>query len=158
MVIMLDPYTIPEKGKVDLKVDRSFEIKVTAEEARRQVDRWLLNEVSYLIGADAPTLIVGERVVWRVPAWIGFPNAGRVAIVGAVEVDVETGEMNNTPECQAELERRARELAALLPPYRPKSEVPEEYLAKNIPPAPKLILHDEDEEPTVVAPLSRQTS
>jgi hypothetical protein len=149
MAIILDSYTIPEKGKVELKVDRSFEIKVTAEEARRQVNRWLLNEVSYLIGADAPTLIVGERVVWRVPAWIGFPNAGRAGVVGMIEVDVETGEMNNTSERQAELERRAKELAAQLPPYQPKSKSPTEYLAKNVAPAPKLVLPDEDEEPVV---------
>ena len=54
MVIIFDPpYIIPEEGQVELKVDRSFEIKVTAEQARRQADRWLLNEVSYMIGAEA---------------------------------------------------------------------------------------------------------
>ncbi len=71
MTILLDSQPIPPKGKVDLKVERSFEIKITAEEARRQVNRWLLNEVSCLIGADEPTLVVGEeRVVWRVPAYL----------------------------------------------------------------------------------------
>jgi hypothetical protein len=70
MTIIIEPYTIPEKGTVELKIERSFDIKVTSEEARRQVNRWLLNEVSYLIGADSPTLVIGERVVWRVPAWL----------------------------------------------------------------------------------------
>jgi hypothetical protein len=144
MTIILDSYTIPEKGRVDLKVDRSFNIKLTAEEAQRRVDRWLLNEVSCLIGAGQPTLVVGERVVWRVPAWIGFPDVGRVGMVGTVEVDVETGEMNNTSECQAEIETRAEELAARLPPYYPKGEVPAEYLAKNVPPAPELVLPEEE--------------
>jgi hypothetical protein len=156
MTIILNQYTLPEKGKVDLKVDRSFEIKITAEEARRQVDRWLLNEVSCLIGAEAPTLIIGERVAWRVPARIGFPDVGRVGIVGTVEVDVETGEMDNTSECKAAIERRAEELATQLPPYRPRSEVPEAYLAKNVPPAPRLDLPDDDEEPIVAPPISRQ--
>jgi hypothetical protein len=156
MTIILDQYTLPEKGKVDLKVDRSFEIKVTAEEARRQVNRWLLNEVSYMIGAEAPTLVVGERVVWQVPAWIGFPDVGRVGIVGTVEVDTETGEMNNTAECKAAIERQAEELVTRLPPYRPRTEVPTEYLAKNVPPAPMLVLPDDDEEPVIVPPVSRQ--
>ena len=133
MTIILDPYAIPEQGPVELKVNRSFEIKVTAEEARRQVNRWLLGEVSYLIAADPPTLVVGEQVVWRVPAWIGFPGVGRAGVVGLVEVDVETGEMNNTPECKAEIERCAKAIAAHLPPYRPRQEVPSEYLAKDIP-------------------------
>jgi hypothetical protein len=140
MTIILDQYTLPEKGKVELKVERSFEIRVSAEEARRQVSRWLLNEVSYLMGADPPTLVVKERIIWQVPAWIGFPYVGRVGTVGMIEVDVETGEMNNTPERQAELQRRAKELAAQLPSYQPKSEASAEYLAKNVPPVPKLIL------------------
>jgi len=50
-----------------------------------------LNEVSYLIGADSPTLVVGERVVWRVPAWFGLLHTGRLGIVGTVGVDVSSG-------------------------------------------------------------------
>ncbi|MCP4683198.1 MAG: hypothetical protein GY864_12755, partial [Desulfobacterales bacterium] len=64
-IIFNPPYIIPEEGPVELKVDRSFEIKVTAEQARRQVNRWLHNEVSYMMRALNPTLAVGERVVWR---------------------------------------------------------------------------------------------
>jgi hypothetical protein len=143
MTILLDPYVIPKKGKVKLKVERSFEIKVTAEEAQRQVNRWLLNEVSYLIGADPPTLVVGEQVVWRVPAWIGFPHTGRVGVVGMVDVDVTTGVMNNMPECKAEIERRAEELAARQPPYQPKGEVPEEFLPIHIPSAPKVTITED---------------
>ena len=143
MTIVLDSYIIPEKGKVELNVNRTFEIKVTAEEARRQVNRWLMNEVSLLISADLPTLVVGDQVVWRAPAWISFPHTGRAGIVGAVEVDVNTGAMNNTPELKAEIERRAEAVANRQPPYRPKDKVPEQYLAKNVPPAPTLhILED----------------
>jgi len=149
MTIILDSYTIPEKGVVEINLNRSFEIKITAEEARRQVNRWLLNEVSYLMSADAPTLVIGEHVVWRVPAWITFPDVGRAGVVGLVEVDVTTGLMNNTPECKAEIERCAEKVAAHLPPYQPIREVPTEYLAKDVPPAPTLILH-EDKPPTVV--------
>lgn len=135
MTIILEPYSIPEKGKVELNVNRSFEIKVTAEEARRQVNRWLLNEVSYLIGAEAPTLVVGEqRVVWRVPAAISFPHTGRAGVVGAVDVNINTGAMNNSLDCKAEIERRARELAARQPPYRSKGKVAEQYLTQDVSP------------------------
>jgi len=75
MTIILDNYTIPEKGKVELKA--SFEIKVSSEEARRKVNRWLLEFVSTQMGGESPTLIVGKRVVWRVPAYISFPHTGR---------------------------------------------------------------------------------
>jgi hypothetical protein len=151
MTIIIEPYLIPEKGTVDLKIERSFDIKVTAEEARRQVNRWLLNEVSYLIGADSPTLVIGERlVVWRVPAWLGFPHTGRVGIVGSVDVDVTTGAMTNTPTCKADIERRAEELAVRQPPYQPRGAAPPEYTAKDLPPTPTVHIHD-DGRLTIVA-------
>lgn len=144
MTIILDSYAIPERGRVEVRVNASFEIKVTAEEAQRRVDRWLLEHVSTQMGADPPTLVVGERVVWRVPAYISFPHSGRAGVVAALEVDVETGEMNNTPERQAEIEQRAQEIAARQPPFRLK-EVPPEYRARNVPPAPILDLEDQAE-------------
>jgi hypothetical protein len=36
-------------------------------------------------------------------------------VVGAVDVDIETGEMDNSPGCKAEIEHRAEEIAARLP-------------------------------------------
>jgi len=50
MTIILDNYLIPEKGKVELNA--SFEIKVTSEEARRKVNRWLLEFVSTQMAAS----------------------------------------------------------------------------------------------------------
>ncbi|MCX6048253.1 MAG: hypothetical protein NT075_24390 [Chloroflexi bacterium] len=126
-----------------MKINRSFEIKVTAEEARRKVNLWLMNEVSSLIGAEAPTLVIGEQVVWRVPAWIGFPHTGRADTVGTIDVDVQTGVMDNTPERQVEIERCAQAVAARMPRYQPRQAMPNQYLAKNVPSAPKLTL-DED--------------
>ena len=50
--------------------------------------------------------------------------------------------MNNTSERKAEIEQRAEEVAARQPPFRLK-EVPEAYLAENVPPAPKLRILEE---------------
>jgi hypothetical protein len=61
-----------------------------------------------------------------------------------VDVDVETGEMNNTPDRQAEIERCATDIAKRLPPFKAR-EVPPEYRAKNVPPAPILVLPDEEQ-------------
>jgi hypothetical protein len=145
MAVILDPCIIPEKGKVELNIQRTFEIKVTAEEARRKVNRWLLDEISYMASADPPTLIVGEQVVWRVPAWIGVPHVGRINEVGAVEVDVETGEMNALSECKVEIEQNLERIKSQVPPYQPKSSAEgSDYLAKNVPSAPLLILPGEE--------------
>jgi hypothetical protein len=143
MTIVFEPYLIPEKGKVQLKIDRSFEIKVTAAEARRQVRWWLRDEVSMLIDAGLPTLIVGEQVVWRVPAVFSAPGAGRVGEVGVVDVDVTTGAMNATPAHKAAIARQAEKLAVGLPPYQPKGPVSPQYRPRHIPPAPKIILDNQ---------------
>src|SRR5262245_38817820 len=132
MTIIIDAYTIPEKGKVELNVKRSFEIKITAEEARYKVRWWLRDEVSMLIDADPPTLVVGQQIVWRVPAVFSAPSIGRVGVVGTVEVDVTTGEMNATAECKAAIQSQAEEMAERLPPYQPKGSVPERYHPKHL--------------------------
>ena len=150
MTIIIEPYTIPEKGKVDLDVKRSFEIKISAEEARREVRWWLRDEVSMLIDAEPPTLVVGEQVVWRVPAVFSAPGSGRVGVVGLVEIDVTTGEMNVTPELKAAIEHQAEALAERLPPYQSKGPVPEKHRPKHIPPAPHIV-YDENGLPVVVS-------
>jgi hypothetical protein len=149
MSIVLDPYVIPEKGKVELNLKRSFEIKITAEEARRQVNRWLHDNVTMLIGAEAPTLVVGRQIVWRVQAVFRVPDLGRVGVVGAIEVDVSSGVMTIPPKLKKELERKAEELAERLPPYQPKGPVSEKYHPEHIPPAPTAVL-DADGFPTIV--------
>jgi hypothetical protein len=157
MTIIIDSYVIPEKGKVELNVQRSFEIKITAEEARRQVNRWLHDNVTMLIRAEAPALVVSEQIVWRVPAVFCVPDLGRVGVVGTVEVDVDAGTMAIPPDLGTELERKAEELAERLPPYQPKGPVPEKYRPRHIPPAPTIVL-DEDGFPVGVTSTTQEAS
>jgi hypothetical protein len=131
MTILLEHYTLPEQGTVELHIHRTFEIKVTAEQARRQVNRWLFMEVSCMMGARTPWLVVGERVVWRVPAVLTASHVGEVGVVGEIDVDVQTGAMDITPERIHELQGKAIELGKKMPPYPGPREVPVEYLAKN---------------------------
>ncbi len=128
MQIILNVYHIPEKGTFELNIQRSLEINITAEQAQRQVNRWLLNEVSYLMGTEPPTLVIGERIMWRVPAWISFPQVGKAGEVGTIDVDVITGEMNNTPECRTEIERQAKKIAKRQSPFQPQQVSPQYLL------------------------------
>lgn len=154
MTVLLDPYKLPEKGKVELKIDRCFEIKITAEEARRRANLWLRDEVSMLISGDLPTLVVGEQVIWRVAAWISFPHTGRAGMVGTVDIDVSTGMINTPLECKAEIERQAEEIAARQPAYHPR-KTPEKYLANNISSIPTLQIL-EDGTLTPLVPISKK--
>lgn len=141
MTITLDPYSIPERGKVNLHLKRSFEIKVTAEEAQRQVSHWVFDEVSYLLRGLTPTLVIAERVVWRVPVSLGLPDLGQLGMVGVVDVDVETGAMDTTSDRQAALIQQAEDIASRLSPYQLKRKTPPKYLAQSVPPSPSLSAH-----------------
>ena len=155
MTIIIDPFTLPEKGKVDLSLQRSFEINITAQQARHQVRTWLRDEVSMLIDADPPTLVVGETVVWRIPAVLNSPGVGRVGIIGVIEVDVTTGAMDTSAKQKSVFERQAETLIAHLPPFQPKGAVPAIFRPPHLPLAPKIIF-DEHGFP-VTLPADAQT-
>lgn len=142
--ILIDENLLPEKGVFELNLKRMCQINITAEEARRQVHRWLIDEVSSNIGAEIPTLVMSERPVWRVPAALSFPRYGRIGSVGAVDVDVETGKMRNLAQSKAEVERHAEALAERLPSYQPRETMPPALLHAHIPPAPKLSLAEDE--------------
>jgi hypothetical protein len=128
MQIILEPDNIPERGTFEIQ--QMITIRVSAEEARRQVGRWLLHEVNLQMGADQPALVVGERSVWRVPVYWTVPHIGRVGMVGVVEVDVLNGAMDTSAQRIAEMIRRAEGLATGLPPFQAR-ETPPEYLVKD---------------------------
>jgi hypothetical protein len=69
--------------------------------------RFLMNEISHLLVAAAPDLVVGARTRWRVPVWIGFPGGGRHE-AGVVEVDAQTGAFVDQAAHVAEISARRR--------------------------------------------------
>jgi len=144
IAILVDENLLAEKGLVELTVNRTFQMNMTADEARRYVHSWLIDEVSSNIGAEMPTLILSDRPIWRVPAWLSFPRYGRVGAVGTVDVDVETGKLHNPTQCKAEIARCAEELAQRLPSYQPEQMMPIARLQANIPAASKLFLEDDE--------------
>lgn len=121
MTIILDRYTIPERGAFEIRA--AVLITVTADQARRLASRFLMDEVSHLLIATAPDLVVGDRTRWRVPVWIGFPGQGRHA-VGALDVDAQTGAMLDQEAQVAEIKQRAKTITDTLPPFALRTEVP----------------------------------
>lgn len=134
MTILLEHHALPEQGTVELDIHRVFEIKITAEQARRQVNRWLFTEVSSLLGARIPKLVIGERVVWRVPVVLTAPHIGEVGLVGEIDVDIHNGDMDNTPARIAQIEVCCNELGQKLPSYTSRGDLPPGYLAKDFQP------------------------
>ena len=139
MAIILNDYAIPEKGQVNIEFKLSFEIKHTAVQAQRTVNSWLLNEISYLIGADMPTLILHQRPAWRVPAWLTLPGTKHKEIIGTIDVDVETGQIIGPASSKAQLERYLHQNDA--PAVAGQAfirELPPDYIA-NLTPPPQII-------------------
>jgi predicted DNA-binding antitoxin AbrB/MazE fold protein len=91
-------------------------VRVTAETARRQVNRFVLDEISYLMGGEQPSLVETDRLVWRVPVVLTYPDQGVVGQAGSIDVDAETGELLLTSEIIEEIKQNARTLADRLPP------------------------------------------
>lgn len=146
MTIVLENLNIPERGVLELDFKQSIEIKVTAEEARRKVNRWLLEYVSYMMHADPPTLVVdGHQATWRVPAILTNSRVGDVGVVGTVDVDVYTGRMDDSQEHIKQITDCALEMVKDLPPYQPRQTVPEEFIPKDIAQAELIEITDDED-------------
>ncbi len=133
MAIMLEQHPSPEIGYYEINVHRSVNIEIVAEQARKLVNRWIHDQVSYMMRAETPTFTVGERIVWRVPVVLTAPHVGRVGVVGNVDVDVRSGALYN--HRKDEMLKKAVALAEKMPPYQPRQTVPQEFIPKHIPPA-----------------------
>jgi hypothetical protein len=101
----------PGSGQLTLDIRVSAEVNISAEVARRKVTGFVADTISTTMHGGEPTLTIGERICSRIPVILSMPPIGDRGEVGAVEVDVETGQMNITTALIEEIERRAEYLA-----------------------------------------------
>ncbi|MDY7079800.1 MAG: hypothetical protein SXV54_23195 [Chloroflexota bacterium] len=113
--ILLEQQQIPTTGILTVQVNQAVQINVSAEEAQRKVSVFVLTKISNLMHGEMPTLILGERVYWRVPVHLTFPTTGDVGPVGSIDVDVSNGELYATPGIIAAIETHAQSIAQLTP-------------------------------------------
>lgn len=108
----------PQSGSLKVRLPAlSVEITVPPEVAIRRANAYLGLEVGVLIAAEAPTLLVSERPVWRLTAALHMPHTGRIGEVGFIDVDAQTGETVSLSEEQiATLQDRAAALARRFAP------------------------------------------
>lgn len=83
----------------------------SAKSAQRIVGRFVADEISYLLRAGEPDLVVSKRLYWRVPVQLASPDRGIVGAVGTIDVDFETGQIVVTPKGLAQIAAQARRLA-----------------------------------------------
>jgi hypothetical protein len=109
--VELESITFPHNADVEIDIRLRAKANVTAITAQRKVSRLMLDRVSNLLCGNAPTLVAGDRLRWRVPIWLGFPTHGLVGRVGEIDVDLETGEILFTDSLLEEIGQRADDLA-----------------------------------------------
>ena len=83
---------ISTTGQLQLTIQVSANVNYSAAAARRIVGRFVADEIGYLLRASEPTLVVSDRVRWRVPVTLAYPGHGVVGAAGTLDVDVETGQ------------------------------------------------------------------
>jgi hypothetical protein len=97
---------------VGLIIEVMANMNISAFAARQKVTRFVVDEISTQLCGREPTLVVGERICWRVPVRLSLPPTGDLGDVGAVEVDVETGQLQITEALIQGITLRATELAS----------------------------------------------
>lgn len=111
MSVELERVVLPEYADVKIEVSVSARINVTDVAAQRKVNRLLLDLVGTQLYGERPSLVAGERLVWRVPVWLGLPTVGPIGQLGVLDVDTQTGEVLYTQRILDELAERGDALA-----------------------------------------------
>lgn len=101
----------PNQGRLSVHVEVAADLNVSAFVARRKVTGIVADEISTQMHGTEPTLVVGERICWRVPICLSLPPTGDLGEVGSIDVDVETGQLEITEALIQEIILRATELA-----------------------------------------------
>ncbi len=98
---------LPQTGRLEVDIKVTADINISAYAARQKVNGFVLSDISYMMHAGEPTLVVDERIRWRVPVILSLTSRGDVGEVGSLDVDVETGQLYVTPHLITEIQARA---------------------------------------------------
>ena len=103
--------SLPKAGRLEVDIKVSADLNISAYAARQKVNAFVLSDISYLLHAGEPVLVLADSVRWRVPVMLSLTSRGDVGEVGAIDVDVQTGHLHVSPQLIAEINARAEGLA-----------------------------------------------
>ena len=89
---------LPSNADVEVSVKIHTPLNITSHVAKQKVNMQIALHCGQSFVVDEPELQINERVCWRVPVWVTRPTQGKVACIGDVCVDAQTGEVLCTRE------------------------------------------------------------
>jgi len=109
--ILLDPQIALNAGKVEINIRVSADMNVSAFAARQQITGFVCDQISYLMGAGDPSLVISDKLYWRVPIIFTLPGQGNLGEVGHIDVNVENGQLMVTNQLIEGIKNRAEAVA-----------------------------------------------
>ena len=120
MVITLTPTTVAQNlvaneqnGVVNLQLNISTKLRISAQKAKQKVTRFLLDEVNMFVHPDSPMLAIGEgnTFQWRFPLSYTLGKHGRLGQVGVIDVDAQSGRLLLDEQLLDEINLNVKRLA-----------------------------------------------
>ena len=103
--------SLPAPAQVKVEFSLTAQVNITDLMAQRRVSKLLLDQVGNLLYGERPSLVAGQRLLWRVPVWLALPTIGPLGQVGTLDVDTQTGEILFTQQILERIAERGNELA-----------------------------------------------
>lgn len=113
MKATLEKWPAPRGAKVQIRVEVTADVRISAEAAQEIADDFLLLEVGDLLSAGEPALRAAEHLSWEVPILLSNAAQGTLGEVGRLLVDAETGAIEFTEQNRREVKAHARALSQL---------------------------------------------
>ena len=108
-MIVIHRQSVDSRNGTSLDLRLQTTLRISADEARRRVNRLIIPELGTGLGAAEPELSLEDTDIWwRVPVMLSLPMLGTLGIVGTIKVDPQSGEIAFTLEEQENLINHAR--------------------------------------------------
>jgi hypothetical protein len=113
VTVLMNGNSIPKTTPVCLSFHVAATLNISAEEARRLVNRQIVTELGTgLIARDPELALDGNQITWHVPIVLALPGLGDLGQVGYVAVDAESGSLLIDADDQERITQHARRLYA----------------------------------------------
>lgn len=111
--LFLDSQDVASNVPIHFNLHVAVTLHVSANDARRLVNRQVVTELGTGLGARQPELAIrNQQTIWVVPVFLSLPSLGELGQVGTIEVDAQTGAILNDKTEQERILQHAQRLYA----------------------------------------------